>query len=250
MYSYVNDFIMKRTILSVFAGLLAVAAYGAMPDIPRTSVSYDVVYHWGLINKVAGHGYVTYHTAGSGFYGTLEGHSIPWGGRIYTVHSSLSATFAPSAGASRETINSLQGVYSKPEVGSVGSAARFKDIYGGGTLDASSETMEAVTVMSNMLSIFYYAKELDFPSMSAGERLTIPIEEYGADKPLYVTYEGMADYSYAGFATRAYKIVFQYTYNGAPDSYPVTCLIDSQSRVPVQFSADLLIGHIEMCYVE
>ncbi|MDE6099931.1 MAG: DUF3108 domain-containing protein [Paramuribaculum sp.] len=241
---------MKRTVLTIAAVLLVFLAGNAMVDIPRTSVGYDVIYHWGLINKIAGHGYVTYHTSGPEFYGSLNGHSIPWGGRIYTVHSSLAATFSPGDVASRETVNSIQGVYSKPEAGSDSGRHRFKDIYGGGTLDASPETMEAVTVMSNMLSIFYYAKTLDFDKMTPGTRLVVPVVDDGEDKPLYITYNGPANYSYGGFSTQTYEIVFQYTYEGEPDRYPVTCQIDRQSRVPVMFSADLLIGHIEMCYVE
>lgn len=242
---------MKRT-LFLFAAMVALIASSAKATvkIPSTSLTYDVVYHWGLINKVAGHGYVNYHTYGNTYMASLQGSSIPWGGKIYTVNSSLRATFGPERdGVSTETVDAIRGVYSKPDVGSNPHSAPYRTIYGAGTLDASSETMEAVTIMSDMLSIFYYARQLGFATMPAGRELEIPIVRDGVEQTLYITYKGVQSYSYGGYSTEAYAIEFRYTYNGAPDRFPVTCLIGTDSRIPVMFSADLLIGHVEMRYV-
>lgn len=241
---------MKRTFMLL--AIIASIACGsrAAVEIPLTTQSYDVVYHWGIINKVAGHGVVSYHTSGRNFYGQLEGHSIPWDGRIYTVESSLNAVFSPRQGKpSLETITAMQGTYTKPLVGSQPGSGGYKNIYGGGTLDASPETMEAVTVMTNMLSMFYYAHEIDFASFGRGEQMQIPIMKSGQSQALYITSEGVGYYSYNGYSCDAYEITFQYTYNGAPDRYPVHCWINTSTHLPVKFSADLLIGHIEMCYV-
>lgn len=241
--------IMKR-LLSIFAILsLMRPSVQAVVDIPSTNANYDVIYHWGLINKVAGHGNVSFHTDGNEFMGTLEGRSIPWEGRIYTVESSLSAIFVPSKnGPSQEIVTGMQGVYTKPKVGETGDFP-FKNIYGDGTLDASPETMEAVNVMTQMISMFYYAKDIDFTSLQPGASLVIPIQRGKSTQSLYVSYLGQSNYSYGDYSTPVYKIVFRYTFNGAPDRYPVTCLIGRYNRMPVQFSADLLIGHIKMCYV-
>lgn len=224
---------------------------GKAADIPETTNTYDVVYHWGLINKVAGHGYVTYHASGNNFSGQLEGHSIPWGGRIYTVKTSLAARFgaAGAHGVPAESVTRQTGVYTKPMVGKTGqSNNKFKNIQGGGTLDASAQTMEAVTIMSDMLSIFYYAHTIDFSSLTVGQQLLIPVNNNGNRETLYLTYKGTTDYKYEGYSTRAYQIVFQYTFEGAPDRYPVTCLISTTSRIPVSFKADLMIGKINMRY--
>lgn len=242
---------MKRIglILSLMAGALASTAVAAV-QIPLTTTTYDVFYHWGIINKLAGHGYATYQSSGNSFYGQMEGHSIPWSGRIYTVQTSLSCNFTPDGGeASEETVNSMQGKYTKPFVGRNPQRTPYKTIYGAGTLDASEQTMEAVTIMSDMLSIFYYAHEIDFRAMQPGHRLTIPIVRDGNRQTLYITYNGTALFSYNGYSTRAYEIVFQYTFNGAPDKYPVKCLIDCNTLAPVEFSANLLIGKVEMKYV-
>lgn len=239
---------MRICMLALLAAALAPAVRAA--DIPETTNMYDVVYHWGLINKVAGTGYVTYHAAGNRFQGQLEGHSIPWGGRIYTVRTSLSALFGASGanGVPAESVLGQTGVYTKPLVGRQGRNSKYKNIQGGGSLDASKETMEAVTIMSDMLSIFYYAHTIDFSSLSVGQQLLIPVRNNGNRETLYLTYQGTTDYSYQGYNTRAYRIVFQYTFEGAPDRYPVTCLISTSSRIPVSFAADLLIGKITMKY--
>lgn len=234
--------------LALLVAAMAPAVRAA--DIPVTTNMYDVVYHWGLINKVAGTGYVTYHASGNRFQGQLEGHSIPWGGRIYTVRTSLSALFGAVGqhGAPAESVLGQTGVYTKPMAGKAGRNSRYRNIQGGGTLSASQQTMEAVTIMSDMLSIFYYAHTIDFGSLSVGQQLLIPVNNNGNRETLYLTYQGTTDYSYQGYFTRAYRIVFQYTFEGAPDRYPVTCLISTSSRIPVSFNADLLIGKITMKY--
>lgn len=240
---------MKRTALSI-ALLSLIGLVASAVTIPNTSVTYDVVYHWGFITKVAGQGYVSYHGSESGFYGDIQGHSIPWDGRIYTVHSSLSAAFGPERdGVSPETILAMSGVYSKPEVGANPNNAPYKTIAGRGTLDASSQTMEAVDILTNMISMYYYAHQLGFGTMPAGKRLEIPVIQGGREQTLYITYNGVENYSYGGYNSEAYSIVFQYSYNGQPDRYPIACLIGTDNRLPLKFSADLLIGHIEMCYV-
>lgn len=237
---------------SLLGLLVAFIAFSARPaDIPETTNMYDVVYHWGLINKVAGHGYVTYHASGNNFQGQLEGHSIPWGGRIYTVRTSLSALFGAlgAHGVPAESVIGQTGLYTKPPVGQTGrSNNKYKNIQGGGSLSASPQTMEAVTIMSDMLSIFYYAHTIDFGSLAVGQELFIPVRNNGNPETLYLTYQGLTDFNYQGYTTRAYQIVFRYTFEGAPDRYPVTCLISTSSRIPVSFTSDLLIGKITMKY--
>lgn len=218
---------MKKLIIAIIAAMVLTVTAGAITAIPETTCKYYVTYHWGVINKVAGTGYVTYHSAGNRFTGQLSGHSIPWGGKIYTVRTELTADFVATDndGVTPETIVTQQGVYSKPHVGKTEGNEEYKDIQGGGTLDASPQTMEAVTIMSDMLSIFYYAHTLDFDAMKSGQSITIPVIKDGVNENLYLTYEGTSDYETWNYTTPAYKIVFRYTYDGKPDSYPVTCLI-------------------------
>lgn len=241
---------MKKILIAIIAMCVCYATADAIVSIPYTTNSYSINYHWGIINKVAASGCATYYTDGNRFVGYLSGHSIPWGGRIYTVRTSLTADFGQSESdeSAPEIVISQQGVYSKPHVGQDGANVPYKDINGDGELDASPQTMEAVTIMSDMLSMFYYARTLDFENMRVGQNITLPIRRNGEDEKLYITYEGVTDYQTEGYSTRAYKIVFRYTYNGAPDSYPVTCLISIDSRVPVRFYASLLIGKVEMNY--
>lgn len=230
--------------------LTAITAQGAV-NIPLTMASYDVYYHWGFINKLAGHGYASYQASDNRFSAELKGHSIPWGGRIYTASTSLNCNFIPDeSGISEEFVSAMQGRYSKPFVGHNPCLAKFKTIYGGGTLDASPQTMEAIEIMADMLSIFYYARELDFKALTPGQELEIPIKRNGVSQTLYLTYKGLSDFSYNGYSTRAYNIEFRYTYNGHPDKYPVNCLIDSLTLIPVEFSASILIGDIQMKYVQ
>lgn len=239
-----------RFCLMALLTVLACVRADAVVNIPPTSLTYDVNYHLGFINKTAGHAYVNYYTNGNQFVGTIQGHSIPWGGKIYTIHSSLRAAFGPERdGVSPETVEGLQGIYTKPEAGQNPAGVPYRNIYGGGTLNAGSQTMEAVTILSDMLSIYYYAHQLGFGTMEPGRRIEVPVIRDGLEQTLYITYNGTSYYSNNGYNSEAYSITFQYTYEGAPDRYPVNCLIGTDSRIPLMFSADIRIGHVEMLYV-
>ncbi len=241
---------MKRIIPSIFLAVAAGLTANAAVDIPPTSAYYDVLYHWGLINKMAGHANANYQSTNGYFSGEMNGHSIPWGGRIYTVSTSLDCRFQPDGdGTSEEIVNSQEGKYSKPFEGSSPYDSQYKTIYGAGTLDASPETMEAVEILSDMISIFYYARDIHFDEMSPGQSIEIPVRRNGEEQTLYITYSGTDDFSYNGYTCPAYDITFRYTYDGMPDRYPVRCLIDSRRLIPVQFSAKILIGEVDMMYV-
>ncbi|MDE6007273.1 MAG: DUF3108 domain-containing protein, partial [Muribaculaceae bacterium] len=121
--------------------------------------------------------------------------------------------------------------------------ANFKNIAGQGELDADSETMEAVTITSDMLGMFYYFHELNFDNMSAGQQVTIPIEG-GYSRSVTVTYNGRSEFG--GMPT--YSVTFEYSYDGASSGYPVQAQVDQNSRIPVLLSAELAIGHVEMIY--
>lgn len=247
---------MKRSLILSIAATAALFASAAQPvAYPQQTVKYSVTYRWGFINKVAGHGTVVTECATPGqFTGSLTGQSIPWGGKLYTVTDRLEATFgAPGAnGVAPETITLKNGIYSKPEVGQtvtdlLSDPAMFWDTDGRGTLDASADTKEAVSITADMLSLFYYAKAIDFPSLSEGQKLEIPITNADGSKgSLAITYGGEQTVNLGSLEVPAYAIVFNYTYNGVPSAYPVNAWISVNGRIPVILSASLAIGHMEM----
>ncbi len=245
---------MMKRIFLIAVIILSALAGKAQVNIPWQEINYNVHYHWGLIDVMIAHGKVTLQCDGGNFYGTLDGNSIPWDGRVLCISDTLRARMTPGSPLSRETVTYENGWYLKPKVTVYNSGsfnptnpANYKNIYGAGTLDADANTMEAVTVTADMIGMFYYFREMNFPAMSPGQQITIPIAvEGGAPKSVNVTYNGPSSYQINGVTYPSYACTFEYSYNGSMSGYPVKAEVSSSDRIPLLLSAELPVGHVEM----
>lgn len=244
---------MKRLLLTMMIGIAALAA-SAQIVIPRTEIRYNVNYRWGVIDVMIARGTVTIQSDGAGFYGTLDGTSIPWEGRIICVSDTLQAAVSNAGGVLRESVQYQNGWYRRPTVSSFRSAtynpddpAYFKNIAGQGSYDASDDSMEAITVTSDMIALYYYAHALDFPSMQPGEQVQVHIDG-PYSKLVNITYNGQGVYNANGMTYPTYDITFEYSYGGRMSGFPVECKIGASDRIPVFLCANLPVGRVEMLY--
>ncbi|MDE6143343.1 MAG: DUF3108 domain-containing protein, partial [Muribaculaceae bacterium] len=246
---------MKKILLSLVALCIAFVSR-AQGDIPYTEINYNVHYHWGFVDVMIAHGVVGMQKEGDRFSATLDGNSIPWNGRVFCVSDTLKATMTPGNGLPSETVDYINGWYLKPKVTLYRShgfdpsnPANYKNIKGGGNLDASPETMEAITVTADMLGLFYYFREIDFNSMSDGQQITIPIVvSGGSPEKVVVTYNGKSSFKTDDASYPTYSVRFEYSYGGRMSGYPVDAQVSAENRLPVLISASLPIGKVEMIY--
>ena len=244
---------MKRIFLLAFIAIFNIAAFSQV-NIPKTEVYYNVNYHWGIIDVMIAHGVVTVETTGQDFYGTLDGVSIPWEGHIICVSDTLNATFTPSDNLSLETVNYQNGWYRRPHVKDYRSPnynpanpAIYKNTMGQGEYDASNNSMEAIAVTTDMIAMFYYAKEIDFSNLKPGWEVTLPIKG-GYEKQVKMTYTGPGNYNTNGKNYPTYDLTFQYSYKGEMSGYNVKCKIGVDELFPLFFSASLPVGQVEMLW--
>ncbi|MFG6386288.1 MAG: DUF3108 domain-containing protein [Muribaculaceae bacterium] len=243
----------KLVILSmIIAGALAVSA---SVNIPFTEITYNARYHIGLIDVSIGKGVVTVNSDGENFEGTLNGKSIPWEGKIFCISDTLRARMSPASEYSPETVEYINGWYRKPSAKDYGSSdynpnnpEAFKNIHGQGSLDASDNTMEAVTITADMLGLFYYARQINFPELREGQTITIPIETPDGPEKVRITYKGRSSIDIDGRDFDTFATVFEYSYHGEMSGYEVAMDIDADTGIPVKFSSELPIGHVEMTY--
>ncbi len=246
---------MKRLILCALGALALTAT--AQTHIPYQEIDYNVHYHWGPVDVTIAHGTATVGTVGDRFSATLDGNSIPWNGRVFCISDTLVATMTPQPGGlSREDVTFQTGWYLKPKVKVFRSGdfdpsdpANYRNIAGQGTLSASDNTMEAITVTSDMLGMFYYYHELDFDNMAPGTRIVIPITG-GYASEVAVTYQGQSTCVIDGVQYATYDVVYEYSYHGAMSGYPVHAQVAQEGRIPVKISASLPVGRVEMFYDE
>ena len=244
---------MKKFILTMMLGFLCLAGKAGV-TIPYTNIPYSVNYHWGIIDVMIAHGNVKIQSDGNRFQGTLDGTSIPWEGHIILVSDTLDFTIEPGAGLSKEKVNYQAGWYRHPKVSyyhgenyNPANPAIYKNIAGEGEYNASNSSMEAITVTSDMIGMFYYAHEIDFTSMKSGQQVTIPIEGKYADE-VVVTYLGEGTYSANDVTYNTYNCKFEYSYGGSLSGYQVEMKIGQAQKIPLFISASLPVGRVEMLY--
>lgn len=236
--------------------VLMLGALGASAQIsfPQEVIPYNVNYHWGIIDVSIATGTVTVEADGGNFYGTLDGTSIPWEGHIICVSDTLQANMWRAGDQLRETVTYQAGWYRHPDAQTFRSRyynpanpAIYRNIAGQGAYDASHDSMEAITVTSDMLGMYYYSHVLDFDAMRPGECVEIPIEG-GYSRMVSITYNGRGSYSAGGRDYPTYDCTFEYNYGGSMSGYPVECRIGMDSRIPLYLSASLPVGRVEMLY--
>lgn len=215
------------------------------------TLKYKFDYHWGFINKTTAQGTVTLDDDGETFTATLNGHTIPWGGREYTVSDTLRMISSRGADGRDEFHETYRaGWYSKPLISAIQddsykphNPASYKTISGHGTLSASPQTMEAISISVDMLAMYRIFHSIDFSSLTSGQTVTIPITmPDGTTSHSYVTYKGATSYE----GTPSYEVEVLTTYRGNKSNYPVTCQISRDSCVILLMQASIAIGDIRM----
>lgn len=245
-----------KNFLLLMAVVLGSFAMKAQVTIPYQEISYNINYHWGVIDVMIARGTVTASSNNGQFYGTLNGSSIPWEGRVFCVSDTLQANMNINGGVWQENVQYQNGWYRRPLVSEYRSASynpdapdAYRNIAGQGGYPASPDTMEAVTVTSDMLGMYYYAHAIDFSVLNPGNQLTVNIDG-PYSRSLVITYQGQGTYSGNGNTYPTYNCTFEYSYDGAMSGYPVECRIGVNNRIPLFLSANLPIGRIEMLYSE
>lgn len=232
--------------LAFIAASLLSGTTASAQDFGPNSYEYQIKWKWGLVDMTAAHGRIDTQCVDGNFFGTLNGSSIDWRGHVYSVSDTLRASVTPTA----QHTEYVNGWYTKPKAGTeadLQDPQDYRTILGQGSLSASPATMEAVETTANMLSIHYYAHAIDFDSMHPGEIVTIPISQEGeTPENLVITYKGRGESPSGSYPGEVYNVELNYSYNGSPSEYPVTCEITTDTHVPVYYAADIRIGHVAM----
>ena len=249
-----------RKILTLLLGIaaLCILTAGADLDAQENNYRYKIEYDFMGLKKTAAHARVGIKIDGQKFTGTLNGHSIEWGGRYYTVSDTLVARMYHTNGHLnvREEVMFKIGWYSKPTAAEAADGMyvfnnpkMYKNTDGMGLLDASEETMEAVSITTDMLAMFYSYRKIDFDRIMPGrEYLVLITGMNGARQHLLFRYLGLSKYKINGVEYPTYQTEFEYYFNGRPSGYTVSCEVERESRLPLVFSGKLKIGKVAMIY--
>ncbi len=249
-------------ILTALIPAIGAGAVGPAPTlaIPQESLTYKVLFKWGIINKKAGWARLDFTPGGLTSEAVLYAGSEPWADKIYYLRDTLTTRMNPSTFTPYyyERVANEDGKYSRDVVrftrtGNQVSATA--DRYRRGKQDTdltqATTTLKAEGVTVDMVSAFYYARALPFESMTPGQQRIINIFSAKKKERLTITFVGSEKVKVDDRAYDTYHIKFRFTTDGGKQSSDdIDTWVETASpHRPVKLEGKLKIGKI-LCLLE
>jgi len=224
-------------------------------DWKDESLTYNVMFKWGLINKKAGSATLTLRAGSDDYVTQLTAASEPWADRIYQVRDTLNGRiirdgFRPAfyekianEGGERK-YDTVEYDYDKlPEI----SAECLRMVYKKGKLKINERrTLTAHGTTVDMLTSFYFMRHLPFETWKPGQSETVNIFSGKQKELLKISYLGEIDLKIGNNIRRCHHISFSFTSSGgrkSSDDMEAWISTDSR-RIPLRLEGKLPVGKV------
>lgn len=244
-------------LLSAFLGAQTLLAWNA----PKETLTYDVMYKWGLINKKAGSVSLT-TTPLPGkphFSSELTGATAPWADKFFEVRDTLRGTILKSSflPLHYEKISHEGGAYDRnilsyqrsgDSVTANAKVWRRKKKEKEATYTEKTHSASGPTV--DMLSSYYYMRHIDYSKMTAGESVKLNVFSGKRKEILTIKYDGKTDVTVNGRTLPSYHIIFTFTSgDGKKTSDDMEAWISTgEERIPLLLEGRLPVGKVRCVY--
>lgn len=251
---------MRIKILLLTLLLLVVSAYDAraVKKFENETLSYVISYKWGLIHKDAGDATLTLRNNGNVYNIILTARSKPWADNFYKVRDTLktSVRVADLKPISYSKITHEKGEYKLDEIsfshsdsGTTGVAKRHrkKD----SKWNVTEKSFSATGPVFDMLSVFYYLRQLNFATLDKNKSYTATIFSGRQKEILKIRYIGIEKIKLKDKSERnAYHIRFNFTRDGGKKSSDdMDIWISTDGRhIPLYLTAKLPVGEVRGYY--
>lgn len=245
---------------ALFGLLLCSSAAGAANPVSLVdeTLTYDVMYKWGFINKVAGYATMTLRNDGDLYRASVYAENAPWANSIYMLRDTLYTTMTKDGffPVSYTYIAHENGKYKKDVLNFqhdgntfTADAVRYKRSAAGEPMKSSTIHLEAQGMTVDMLSSFFYLRTLDFDNMKNGQSIVVNIFSGSKKEKLKITYKGKKSVSLNGRSFSAYYINFTFTRKGVESSEPISGWISTDGqRIPLKVEGSLPVGKVRAIY--
>jgi hypothetical protein len=253
---------MKKNLFSIFLFvLLSLSNYSSAQSqavLVNETLTYDVIYKWGFINKVAGYATMSLRDEGDCYKATVYAENAPWANSIYMLRDTLYTTFT------KVGLYPLEYTYIAHEAGKykkdvlefshngdvfTANVQRFKQSSPKEPVVKSTKHLEANGMTVDMLSAFFYLRSLDFDNMSNGQSVTVNIFSGSKKEKLRITYLGRSQITLNKKNFDTYHINFTFTRNGKVSSDPISGWMSADSqRIPLKVEGSLAVGKVKAIY--
>ncbi|MCH5238696.1 MAG: DUF3108 domain-containing protein [Muribaculaceae bacterium] len=246
---------MKRLITHILLLILTCSAFASTEKL-----NYVVTYKWGIIQKDAGDVEIYTTPHGNGYELKLIAKTKPWADHIYKVRDTLVSI------TEKQRYRPLNYTYIAHEKN------RFrKDLinfsYSGnnvtahaekvredkkGNIKNSSAVLEASGPTYDMLSVYFFIRDLDYANMKPGENTNATIISGTKKENLEVKFLGKERVKLSDKSEHdAWHITFKFTQQeGKKSSDDINCWISDDDRhIPLLIIGNLPIGQVRVNYL-
>ena len=253
---------MKR----IFTFLITIALLGAAGlkaqvktvSLADETLTYDVMYKWGFISKVAGYATMSLRSDGNYYQASVTARNAPWANSIYTLRDTLCSTMTKAGlypvkytfiahenGKYKKDVLTFRHTGDEFDV----RARRYKQAKAGAPVKQTEIELSGKGVAVDMLSSFYYLRSLDFDNMKVGQSVTVNIFSGSKKELLKITYLGHSTVEWNGEKLDSYYINFTFTRKGVKSSAPIKGWISADSRrIPLKVEGRLPVGKVRAIY--
>lgn len=250
-----------------FATLLAAALSAAALNHDDSSTAFDgndetltynVMFKWGLINKKAGSATLTLRNQADRYVTQLTAASEPWADRFYEVRDTLNGIIdkkdfrplfyekiANEGGDHKHDVVNYKYNEAHPDSGIIGLCTR--KVYKKGKLKVDEQrelTSDGTTV--DMLTSFYFMRHLPYDTWTPGHSEVVTIFSGKQKERLAIDYSGIVNLKVGDSERPCYHITFVFTSDGSKktsDDMEAWISADNR-RLPMRLEGKLPVGKV------
>lgn len=253
---------MKKIILLILAALLSVLNISKIraESLKNENLHYVISYKWGLIHKDAGEATLSLRNNGNMYDVMLSAKTKPWADKFYQVRDTLSGKIRKSdfRPLSYTKIAHEAGKYGKDVIkfnysGNTvtGNCTRYKENKKG-EVSKSTKVLTGTGPVFDMLSIFYYLREIDFANLEKGHSLKATIFSGSKSETITIRCLGKEKIKLRNKSEReAYHIKFNFTTGGKKKSSDDidTWISADAAHIPLYLTGSLPVGQVRVYYM-
>lgn len=254
---------MKKTFFSIALTILlamavAFTASAVRADFKNETLTYKVMYKWGLVNKQAGTATLTAHNNGANLNAQLTARSDSWADKFYRVRDTLRGSivrenFRPIyyEKIAREGSDHKHDRvdYQYPGAKVIGNCTRRAWDKNGKLTRNEKRTLDAYGTTVDMLSAFYYMRALPYETWQKNHVVSINIYSGKRKEFLTIKYLGVQNVKIGNKNVPCYQISFLFTSDGrTKTSDDMLAWIAKDSRVPLKLEGKLKVGKVQCFY--
>lgn len=247
---------MKKSILTFLSALLMLVAcnFSASAAFQNETLKYLISYKWGIVHKDAAEATLNMKRDGNNYNIMLAARTQPWADKIFEVRDTLKAIVKINGlkPVSYTKITHEKGKYKRDEIrysisGNVTTGTTKRYRYEKGKQNVTSYTFSASGPVYDMLSIFYYIRQLDFNKMAPNKTYTATVFSGKQKETIKIRNMGREKIKMKNNTYRdSYHIRLNFTRDGGKKTSDDidTWISTSDSHVPLYLTAKLPIGEV------